>query len=422
MHPLNSLATRRRWHAVLAVVMVAACLQSAVAADQWFKGNTHTHTWWSDGDSPPEVAVKWYKAHGYSFLVLSDHNILSQGEKWVQADGKRVKGLEKYQAEFPDRTMATRKVKGTTEYRLTTLDELRTMYEESDKFILVQGEEISDAFQKKPVHIGAVNLRELVPSQHGESVTDTIQRNIDAVLAQRKATGVPMFPHVNHPNFGWGITVEDLAPVRGEQFFEVYNGHRGVRNYGDETHVSVERMWDVVLTRRLGELHLPLMYGVATDDAHAHVEFPGGSNPGRGWVMVRAARLAPEDLVVAMERGDFYASTGVKLASVEFKNASLTVEIDAQPGVTYKTQFIGTLRDYDRKVTSRPAGDHVFYEYSPTIGKVLAEQTGPSVAYKLTGNELYVRAKITSSIRHPNPFADGDYEVAWVQPVTPEAP
>ena len=20
----------------------------------WWKGNTHTHTWWSDGDSPPE--------------------------------------------------------------------------------------------------------------------------------------------------------------------------------------------------------------------------------------------------------------------------------------------------------------------------------------------------------------------------------
>ena len=42
----------------------------------WFKGNTHTHTTMSDGDSPPEVVARWYKAHDYQFLVLSDHNVL----------------------------------------------------------------------------------------------------------------------------------------------------------------------------------------------------------------------------------------------------------------------------------------------------------------------------------------------------------
>jgi len=68
-----------------------------------------------------------------------------------------------------------------------------------------------------------------------------MQKNVDAVLAQEKKTGQPMFPHINHPNFGWGITAEELAQVRGERFFEVYNGHPGVRNYGDEAHASVER-------------------------------------------------------------------------------------------------------------------------------------------------------------------------------------
>ena len=29
---------------------------------RWYKGNTHTHTTYSDGDSPPEVVVDWYGA------------------------------------------------------------------------------------------------------------------------------------------------------------------------------------------------------------------------------------------------------------------------------------------------------------------------------------------------------------------------
>src|SRR5687767_5129965 len=33
---------------------------------RWFKGNTHTHTLESDGDSPPELVARWYKTHGRS--------------------------------------------------------------------------------------------------------------------------------------------------------------------------------------------------------------------------------------------------------------------------------------------------------------------------------------------------------------------
>ena len=44
---------------------------------RWYKGNLHTHTTMSDGDSTPEVVAQWYKEHGYQFLILSDHNVLT---------------------------------------------------------------------------------------------------------------------------------------------------------------------------------------------------------------------------------------------------------------------------------------------------------------------------------------------------------
>jgi hypothetical protein len=40
----------------------------------WYRGNTHCHTTISDGRREPRDAAKWYREHGYDFLVLTDHN------------------------------------------------------------------------------------------------------------------------------------------------------------------------------------------------------------------------------------------------------------------------------------------------------------------------------------------------------------
>ena len=48
-----------------------------MSGTQWYKGNIHTHTTESDGDEDPHKVVRWYRRHGYDFLVLSDHNHLT---------------------------------------------------------------------------------------------------------------------------------------------------------------------------------------------------------------------------------------------------------------------------------------------------------------------------------------------------------
>src|SRR5687768_9042704 len=55
-------------------------------AARWWKGNLHTHTLWSDGDDFPEMVAEWYRTRDYNFLALSDHNVLSQGIRWMKAD------------------------------------------------------------------------------------------------------------------------------------------------------------------------------------------------------------------------------------------------------------------------------------------------------------------------------------------------
>jgi hypothetical protein len=289
---------------------------------------------------------------------------------------------------------------------------------------MIQGEEITHQYAKAPVHINAINLRDAIRPTNGDGVEETIRVNYRAVAEQSKKTATRMIASLNHPNFGWGVRAEDLILTDELKFFEVFNGHPSVRNYGDATHVSCERIWDVVLALRLGKHRLPVVFGLATDDAHGyHVFGLGKTNPGRGWVMVRAAHLSPETILRAMEAGDFYATSGVVLDEVRRDEKELRLAIRAEPGVTYKTHFIATMRDARFDAEPRRDADgkelRVTRIYSDEIGKVVAEVEGPSPRYAFTGNELYVRAKVISSKPHPNPYTKGDVEAAWTQPFLP---
>jgi hypothetical protein len=304
---------------------------AAAASTRWYKGNTHTHTLNSDGDSTPDDVVRWYREHGYQFLVLTDHNFL------------------------------------------TSVDGLNALHGADERFLVVRGEEVSSRAGDTPIHVNALNPSRLVEAQRGTTVEDVLQRNIDAI---RAASGVP---HINHPNFQWALTADDLKRVRNNRLFEVYNGHPQVNGDGGGHVPGLEDVWDRILTSGV------LVYGVAVDDAHTFKQ-PGNARvagPGRGWVEVRASRLAPGELLAAMERGEFYASTGVKLTDVQATATSLTVEVQQESTSKYRIRFIGR------------------------GGRVLAEVGDTTATYTFKGDEGYVRAKVLES----------NGRAAWVQPV-----
>jgi hypothetical protein len=94
----------------------------------------------------------------------------------------------------------------------------------------------------------------------------------------------------------------------------------------------------------------------------------------------------------------------------------------AETGVTHTTQFIGTRKGYDP--TSTPLLDHAGNPmnnrtrlYDGSIGEVLYETTDNPAVYPFKGDEIYVRAKVTSSKLKSDPFQEGDLEMAWTQPI-----
>jgi hypothetical protein len=305
--------------------------QTATEKLQWYKGNTHTHTLNSDGDSTPDDVVRWYREHGYDFLVLTDHNYL------------------------------------------TSVDGLNALHGADDQFLVVKGEEVTDGFGGKALHVNGLDVRQRVAPQGGTSVVDVLQRNVDAI---RQANGVP---HINHPSFRWSITGEELRAVRNNKLFEIFNGHPQVNSSGGGGVPGLEEAWDAILTSGT------LLYGVAVDDAHVFKQ-PGNpdvAGPGRGWVVVRAARLAPRALLEAMERGDFYASTGVELLDYQATGERISVSVKPTAFSKYRIQFLGK------------------------NGKLLREITTPTATYDIAGDEGHVRARVLES----------NGRTAWCQPV-----
>lgn len=388
----------------------AACLffmclfTDPALSQQWYRGNLHTHSYWSDGDDFPEMIIDWYKTHNYDFIALSDHNILAAGEFWkLMPDTETARqSFDKYLEKYGEDWVTYQKNdEGRVEVKLKTLEEYRPRFEEPGAFLIIKSEEITDGYEGKPIHMNATNIKELIKPEGGSSVTEVMQNNINQVQAQRKRTGQPMFPHINHPNFGWAITVDDMLPLTGERFFEVYNGHPLVHNYGDDTRLGTEAIWDILITNYL-KGGKPVMYGLAVDDSHSYHEFNGEkSNPGRGWVMVQADELTPEAIVTAMEAGNFYGSTGVMLETVVFKSKALTIKVQPESGVNYRIQFWGTKQGAPRE----------------QMGQLLKEVEGTEASYPLADNDLYVRAKIISDKPQDNPYQPGDTETAWTQPV-----
>lgn len=401
---------------ITALSLLALAAKPAEPEARWWKGNTHTHTLWSDGDALPDLVVAWYQRRDYHFLALTDHNVLQQGDTWFpisERSGSRLRPEQVEAAEADLDASFEQRAKGEgRDLRLSRLEELRERFEQPGRFLVLPGEEVTSSWRSPgqdgrghPIHVNALGLTRPLPPQQGDSVSDVLNRVLDSIAEHGAEEQRTVVAHLNHPNFGWGVTWEDMATMRRGRFFELYNGHRSTNDQGAEGRPGCERMWDLANTRRALGGDLPLLYGVATDDAHHYSGNPVAA-PGRAWIQVRAATLETEALLRAMQAGDFYASTGVVLADLradaEGEVGTLSVTAAPREGEELTIEFWGARRTADGA------------EPEPEL---LASGKGPEANYTWTPGHLFVRAKVLSNLPHPDPGYEGELQAAWTQPV-----
>lgn len=243
----------------------------------WLKGNLHTHTNESDGDSAPAEVVQWYASHGYDFLSITDHDKVTKAS--------------------------------------------------SDAIVLIPGEEITGKLSKQPLHVNAIGIETAIAPQKGATAAEVLQRNVDAV---RKAGGVSL---INHPNFGWAFGAKELMQVEGATMLEIASGHPYVNSDGPP---SVEAMWDELLTSGK-RIHAAAVDDVHHLRRPGDADI---APPGRAWVVVRAEKNAAS-ILDALRRGDFYASNGVELEEYAVTGKRIDVRVKEKNGARYRIRFVG---------------------------------------------------------------------------------
>ena len=315
----------------------AAYAQSQAPSLHWYKGNTHTHTINSDGDTAPDAVARWYREHGYQFLFITDHEFI------------------------------------------TDVGPLNALIGAEGRFLVLPGQEVTQWGAdpaRRSAHVNALFTSRViwpVGDHHcsGSScgahaaasipLADTFRTNVAAVRAQN---GIAQ---VNHPNFLWSVRPQDLNDIPDGTLLEIWNGLDGINNLGGsdgsgDVRPSAEGYWDYLLSRGR------IVWGVGSDDSHTEAD------RGHAWIMVHAPELTPVAIRAAIQHGDFYASNGVALSDVSAADTELSVTIVQGPsGARYATRFVGQ------------------------DGRLLAEVAGLHPVYRFTGSETYVRAAITDS-------------------------
>lgn len=433
-----------------------AASQKKSAGKKFYKGQFHTHTWWSDGKAAPEQAVAFYKKRGYDFLGLTEHNVYPEGSRVKtikKGDLESRAVLDAYRRDFPASAVVKESPGGDFEVELKTCAQLREMFERPGAFVLLDGVEGTTHVRGEDgtlnqVHMGYLNVPSVPKYFTSCGTKGTVARRIAESLAEvRKAAAQAGRDEVfilNHPVWTWyDVLAEDLIANPDVRFFELCNGGspyapgQGLPRNGSDTEI----FWDVInaFRARRGQ---PLLYGVGSDDTHFYFGTPKHVPPIHcvplnAWCKVRAEELSQQALIAALRAGDFAACEGVEPEDFSFDPSTGTLEVSVagRQDIARTIEFVVSKKNFSEKPVktlevlppdapekTRARFQRKINIYDKNIGKMVKTVSGAlgdpvKASYTMAPDDLYVRARIRSpeqpvvrAYQHPK------MHMAWTQP------
>ena len=252
----------------------------------FYKANLHCHSTDSDGKFTPEQLVEGYRSHGYSVLAITDHDRMG------------------------DRRSLNR-----------------------DDFLVLHGYEYSHCsaqMRGRTVHLGMIARDpETVTApprilfeagKEGMNEDSGFSASLNQVIARARTEGfLPVYNHMR-----WSLESEaDLLSYEGLFGMEVFN------YFSEILGVDEDNMAPWLTALRRGKRLFALM----ADDNHNLCRAPSlclnEIDPWDcsfgGWVCIKAQSLTYEHIISALERGDFYASSGPAFESLYVEDNVLKI-------------------------------------------------------------------------------------------------
>ena len=248
----------------------------------FFKANLHCHSTNSDGVNSVEEIKKAYKQHGYSIVAFTDHEHLIDNSHLNDEDFLAITACEIAIKQFPEQsTLKNREMRvcHLNLYALHPHNVVTPCYSPTcDHFI--PSEEVR---------------RKIRYESEYERVYSAAGINEIVRIANEKGFIVSY----NHPSWSLENATQYLG-YEGIFAVEIYN--TGCRRFGG--FVDDEHVFDDFLRSN------KRIFCICADDNHSFADSFGG------WVCINAEKLEYKAVMNALQKGDFYASTGPQIFSL----------------------------------------------------------------------------------------------------------
>ena len=232
---------------------------SVFSDGRWFKGNLHAHSTVSDGTKTPAERAQMYRAHGYSFLALTDHNVFASYPELCTPDFLMIPGTE------------------------------RDVLNKYESYFCLHAVGISEKSVPEKVEQQLTRYSAQGPDKPWQELIDEMRQSGQLVI-------------LAHPLWSRN-TPEQFCKLSDYVGIEVYNNLCEVDSHTGRADYFID------CCLRAGKK----VFLFAQDDCHGIPSINGGRDTFGGWIQVKAPALTHEDLIRSIKAGSFYASTGPEI-------------------------------------------------------------------------------------------------------------
>ena len=250
----------------------------------FYKANLHCHSTYSDGKCSVETLKEKYLERGYSVIAFTDHEHLIDNSRLNDENFLAITSCEVAIKQFENLSTLKRHDMKVTHLNFYSKDPHNTK---------------TPCYSSVYDHYGTDEVKSMIWTGE-EYKREYSPEGICAMIKRAKEEG--FLVSYNHPT--WSLEyADDYLKYDGFDFVEIYNNSCARRGQHDD-----ETAFEVMLMKG------KRVFCTAADDNHDADEFGSVYNDSfGGWCVINADSLDYADIISALEKGDFYASTGCEI-------------------------------------------------------------------------------------------------------------
>lgn len=252
-------------------------LTNFIENGKFYKSNFHAHSTRSDGKLSQEDAINVFKEHGYNFLCLSEHNIVTKTDKYNTDNFLLVPGLELH---------------SLLEHPLTIHHMLGLTSMDNDK--VYDGMKLYN-----------------IPYTNNEESLLTLEKTL---------TDLDLLTVYCHPTWSH-VEPYQYDFLKNTNIVEICNWG----TVFEQNHNNDPTYWDSWLKQG------KQIWGMANDDSHKREQYCGG------WNMVKCEEFTIPSMLDSLKKGSFYSTTGPQIHDFYIEDGVAYVKCSEAKSITFIT-------------------------------------------------------------------------------------